>query len=116
MLEAYKESHYERTVLSKIDIALIAVELFLIIHLFMGFLSATEVQIEAAHLFLGGEFTTSFWVFVVILGLIFPAILEILELRGYKIPIWIPAALILFGGLAFRFIMVEAGQITRYLY
>ena len=89
------KSHYERTVLSKIDIALIAVELFLIIHLFMGFLAATEVQIEAAHLFLGGEFTTSFWVFVVILGLIFPAILEILELRGYKIPIWIPAALIL---------------------
>ena len=110
------KSQYERTVLSKIDIALIAVELFLIIHLFMGFLAATEVQIEAANLFLGGEFTTSFWVFVVILGLILPATLEILELRGYKIPIWIPAALILFGGLAFRFIMVEAGQITRYLY
>ena len=110
------KSHYERTVLSKIDIALIAVELFLIVHLFMGFLAATEVQIEAAHLFLGGEFTTSFWVFVVILGLIFPAVLEILELRGYKIPIWIPASLILFGGLVFRFIMVEAGQITRYLY
>lgn len=110
------KSHYERSVLSKIDIALIAVELFLIVHLFMGFLAATEVQIEAAHLFLGGEFTTSFWVFVIILGLILPAVLEILELIGYKIPIWIPAVLILFGGLAFRFIMVEAGQITRYLY
>ena len=110
------KSHYERTVLSKIDIALIAVELFLIVHLFMGFLAATEVQIEAAHLFLGGEFTTTFWVFVVILGLILPAVLEILELVGYKIPIWIPAFLILFGGLVFRFVMVEAGQITRYLY
>jgi formate-dependent nitrite reductase membrane component NrfD len=109
-------SHYERSVLSKIDIALIGVELFLIIHMFMGFLAATEVQIEAAQLFLGGDFTTSFWVFVVILGLIFPAVLEILELRGYKIPIWIPSFLILFGGLVFRFIMVEAGQITRYLY
>jgi formate-dependent nitrite reductase membrane component NrfD len=109
-------SHYERSVLSKIDIALIAVELFLIVHLFMGFLAATEVQIEAANLFLGGEFTTTFWVFVVILGLVLPATLEILELVGYKIPIWIPAFLILLGGLVFRFVMVEAGQITRYLY
>jgi len=110
------KSHYERSVLSKIDLVLIGVELFLIIHLFMGFLAATEVQIEAAHLFLGGEFTTMFWVFVVLLGLIFPAVLEILELVGYKIPIWIPSLLILFGGLVFRFVMVEAGQITRYLY
>ena len=110
------KSHYERKVLSKIDIILIGVELFLIVHLFMGFLAATEVQIEAAQLFLGGQFTTTFWVFVVILGLIFPALLEILELVGYKIPIWIPALMILFGGLVFRFVMVEAGQITRFLY
>jgi formate-dependent nitrite reductase membrane component NrfD len=110
------KSHYERKVLSKIDIVLIGIELFLIVHLFMGFLAATEVQIEAAQLFLGGQFTTTFWVFVVILGLIFPALLEILELVGYKIPIWIPALMILFGGLVFRFVMVEAGQITRFLY
>lgn len=110
------KSHYERKMLSKIDIVLIGIELFLIVHLFMGFLAATEVQIEAAQLFLGGQFTTTFWVFVVILGLIFPALLEILELVGYKIPIWIPALMILFGGLVFRFVMVEAGQITRFLY
>ncbi len=110
------KSHHERKVLSKIDIILIGIELFLIVHLFMGFLAATEVQIEAAQLFLGGQFTTTFWVFVVILGLIFPALLEILELVGYKIPIWIPALMILFGGLVFRFVMVEAGQITRFLY
>lgn len=110
------KDHYERKVMSMIDLVLIIVEIFFIIHLFMGFLASTEVQIEAAQLFLGGPFTVSFWVFVVILGLIFPAILEILELRGYKIPVAVPALLILFGGLAFRFIMVEAGQITRYLY
>ena len=110
------KSHYERSVLTKIDIVLIGVELFLIIHLFMGFLAGSAVKIEAAQLFLGGEFTTAFWGFVVILGLIIPVILEILELRGFKIPIWIPSLLVLFGGLIFRFIMVEAGQITRFLY
>lgn len=82
----------------------------------MGFLAGSAVKIEAAELFLGGEFTTTFWVFVVALGLIFPAILEILEIRGYHIPIWIPSTFILIGGLVFRFVMVEAGQITRFLY
>ena len=108
--------HSERKILSKVDLLLIGIELFFIVHMFMGFLASSEVQIQAAELFLGGEFTVSFWVFVILLGLIFPAVLEILELRGYKIPVVIPAVLILFGGLLFRFIMVEAGQITRYLY
>ncbi len=106
----------ERKVLSRIDLAFIVVELFLIVHLFMGFLAGSETAIEAAKLFLGGSFTVSFWVFVVFLGLIFPAVLEALELWGYHVPKWIPSALILFGGLMFRFVMVEAGQITRYLY
>ncbi|MEZ5195967.1 MAG: NrfD/PsrC family molybdoenzyme membrane anchor subunit, partial [Bacteroidales bacterium] len=110
------KSHQERSIMSKIDLVLIAIELFLITHMIMGFLAGPSVQLEAANLFLGGQFTVSFWVFVVILGLIFPAILEVLELVGYKIPVVIPAVLILIGGLVFRFIMVEAGQITRYLY
>jgi len=110
------KSHKERTILTKIDLALIGVELFLIIHMFMGFLAGSAVKIEAAELFLGGPFTTTFWGVVVIMGLIIPAILEIFELRGSKVPVWIPSFLILLGGLIFRFIMVEAGQITRFLY
>jgi len=107
---------HERKVLSRIDLIFIAVELFLIVHLFMGFMAGTAVKMEAAQLFLGGEFTISFWVFVVLLGLVFPATLETLELWGYHVPKWIPPFLILFGGLMFRFVMVEAGQITRFLY
>ncbi len=110
------KSHLERRIMSKIDLMLIIVELFLITHMIMGFLAGSQVQIEAAQLFLGGPFTVSFWVFVIFLGMVFPAILEILELTGFKIPVAVPAILILFGGLVFRFIMVEAGQITRYLY
>ncbi|PLX05647.1 MAG: nitrite reductase [Marinilabiliales bacterium] len=106
----------EQKLFSKIDLLLIAIEIFLIIHLFMGFLASTTVQIEAAQLFLGGPFTVSFWVFVVFIGLIIPAILEVLELKGFHIPVAIPAILILIGGLILRFIIVEAGQITRYLY
>ncbi|HAQ18282.1 MAG TPA: nitrite reductase [Prolixibacteraceae bacterium] len=110
------KDHKERKIMGRIDILLIIIELFFIIHLFMGFLAGSEAQINAANLFLGGKFTAPFFTFVVILGLIFPAVLEIFELKGYKVPILIPAVLILLGGLIFRFLMVEAGQITRYLY
>lgn len=110
------KSHHERKVLSRIDLLLIVIELFFITHMIMGMLAGSQVMIQAADLFLGGQFTVSFWVFVIVLGLLFPATLEILELRGFKVPIAIPALLILIGGLIFRFIMVEAGQITRYLY
>ncbi|NPD45270.1 MULTISPECIES: NrfD/PsrC family molybdoenzyme membrane anchor subunit [unclassified Lentimicrobium] len=109
-------SKKERLIFSRIDLLLIAIELFFIIHLFMGFLASGAVQIEAAQLFLGGDYTAIFWAGVVMVGLVIPAILETMELYGYHIPISIPALLILIGGLLFRFIMVEAGQITRYLY
>jgi formate-dependent nitrite reductase membrane component NrfD len=110
------KSHIERALFSKIDLGLIAVELFLIVHLFMGFLAGSQTSLEAANLFLGGEFTLVFWVFVVLLGLIIPFALELMELRGYKIPVLIPTLLVILGGLLFRFVMVDAGQLTRYLY
>ena len=95
---------------------LIGIELFLIIHMFMGFLASTQVQIDAAELFLGGSYTAVFWVLVVGMGLILPAILEILELKKYKIPVFIPAGLVLIGGLMLRFIIAYAGQESRWLY
>ena len=55
-------------------------------------------------------------IFIIGYLLIFPALLEIIELKGYKVPVMVPALLVLLGGLIFRFVMVEAGQITRYLY
>ena len=110
------KSHEERRIIGRLDLMYIVIELFFIVHMIMGFLAGSEVQIQAANLFLGGEFTVPFFVFVIALGLLLPALLEILELVGYKVPIMIPAVLVLLGGLIFRFIMVEAGQITRYLY
>ncbi len=106
----------EKEWFSRADLLLIAIELFFIVHMLMGFRASTEVQIRSAELFLGGEFTAVFWVFVISIGLVIRAILEIIKLKGYKVPVFFPAIMILLGGLIFRFIMVEAGQITRYLY
>jgi protein NrfD len=110
------KNHEERKLIGRLDLLFIAVELFFIVHMIMGFLAGSQVQIDAANLFLGGQFTVPFFVFVILLGLLLPAVLETLELIGFKVPIVIPAILVLLGGLIFRFIMVEAGQITRYLY
>jgi formate-dependent nitrite reductase membrane component NrfD len=108
------KNHHEKILFSKFDLVLIAVEIFLIIHLFMGMKAGSQVQVDTASLFLGGQYTAFFWVGIMGLGLVFPAVLEILELNRFNIPSWLPALFILLGGLAFRFIMVYAGQFSSY--
>jgi formate-dependent nitrite reductase membrane component NrfD len=110
------KSAAERKLFARVDLILIGIELFLITHMFMGFLASTQVQIDAAHLFLGGPYTMSFWIFVVIIGMVLPAILEIMELRKYHIPSFLPALLVLFGSIMLRFVFVYAGQVSRWLY
>ncbi|MFA9391474.1 MAG: NrfD/PsrC family molybdoenzyme membrane anchor subunit [Prolixibacteraceae bacterium] len=110
------KSHAERLAFAKIDLLLIAIEIFLIVHMFMGFRASTQVQIEASRLFLGGEFTALFWVLVMGIGLVIPAVLELGELNKKKIPYMVAPIMVLVGGLIFRFIIVHAGQISRWLY
>ena len=116
VIMGFSKNELERRLFSQLDLVIIAVELFFIIHLFMGLLASTEVQIEAAQLFLGGPYTLPFWIFVVFIGMVVPALLELLELRGQKIPVIIPVILILVGNIMLRFIFVYAGQASRYLY
>ncbi|MFC2124255.1 NrfD/PsrC family molybdoenzyme membrane anchor subunit [Bacteroidota bacterium] len=112
----WSDNPIERERMSKIDLVLIGIELFLIIHMFMGFKASTQVQIDAADMFLGGQYTLPFWIIVVFLGMVVPALLEFLEFKGRKVPMYIPALLILIGNISLRFIIVYAGQASRYLY
>lgn len=112
----FSKSEVEKRLFTRIDIILIGIELFMIVHLFMGHLAGTQVHIQAAQMFLGGAFTVPFWVFVVGLGLILPVILEILELKHKFIPAIVPVVLIVGGNLMLRFIVVNAGQASRWLY
>jgi len=112
----FSKSEVEKRLFTRIDIILIGIELFMIIHLFMGHLAGTQVHIQAANMFLGGAYTVPFWVFVVGLGLILPVILEILELKHKFIPAIVPVVLIVTGNLMLRFIVVNAGQASRWLY
>jgi formate-dependent nitrite reductase membrane component NrfD len=110
------KDHHERITFARIDLIVIVVELFFIIHMLMGFQASTEVQIEASKLFLGGDLTAPFWIFVVVLGLLVPAGLEIMELLKIKIPVIVPVVLILLGSFMLRWLMTYGGQMSRYLY
>ena len=97
---------------TEIDLMLIVIEIFLIIHMVMGYQAGTANQIEASKILLGGEYTISFWVFAFAIGLVLPMILKILELRGKKIPLIVPSLLVIFGSLMLRLVITYAGQIT----
>ena len=106
----------ERKLFNKILLGLILLQIALISHMILGYYSGSEIQLEAVQLIMGGSFTFMFIGFVIVLGLIIPFILELFTYQGFKIPVIIPVILILLGGIIFRFVMVDAGQISRYLY
>ena len=112
----FSKSHFERNLMSKIDLALIFIELFLITHMLMGMYAGSQVQLEAMQILISGDYTVMFFVFVIILGLLIPATLELTEIIGFKVPVIVPALLVLMGGFIFRIVMINAGQLTRYLY
>lgn len=112
LITILSKNHLEIKKFTKIDLWIIAIEIFMIIHLFMGMLAGNQAQINSVNIFLQGDFKNIFFGGVILLGLIIPAILEILELNGKKIPVFIPASMVLIGGLIFRIVMVQAGQIS----
>jgi protein NrfD len=108
------KSNTERHYFARVDLLLIAIELVLIVHMFMGFLASTQTQIDAAKLFLGGDYTAPFWIFVVGLGLLLPALFEWMEMKNRKIPWMVAPVLVLFGGIMLRFIIAFAGQVSQW--
>jgi protein NrfD len=112
----FSNNEEEKKIFVKLSMLLIVIEGFLFTHMFMGFLASNQVQLEAAEMFLGGDYTIHFWIFDVIVGLIIPLVLELIWLRKQNFSLKIVALLLLFGGIMMRFTMVHAGQAARYLY
>ena len=105
----------ERHLFTRIDFYAIILEMYLIFQMFFNMTQGPEIQVKTAEMFFGGEFTAVFWALFFMLGLVVPWILEILEMKGFKVPVAIPAFLILYGGLLFRVIMVIAGEISSFM-
>jgi protein NrfD len=111
----FSTNEKEQLFLTKMDLFAIIFEVILIGLLIIGMLTGGTQKMEALNLILGGAYTTHFWIFFMGIGIMLPLILEVMELKGFKVSHYLTATLVLFGGLIFRFIMVNAGQVSTWV-
>jgi formate-dependent nitrite reductase membrane component NrfD len=107
--------HQEVRFFTRVDLGLIGVEAVLLVLFIIGMATSSTQHQEALGLILGGPLTAVFWVLIMGMGLMLPAFLETLELKGKQIPSFLGAGFVLLGGLLLRFIIVEAGQLSSWL-
>jgi formate-dependent nitrite reductase membrane component NrfD len=99
---------------ARADVGLLAVELALIGLLVAGLATSSGAHQEAVRL-LFGPYALAFWGGLVLLGIAVPMALQALEL-AHRIPHTIVAPLlVLAGGFALRWILVDAGQASRFI-
>jgi protein NrfD len=104
----------ERTQLAWLDNLFLTIELGLIGLLLIGLLTSTEAHAEAARLLLGGPYTAVFWVGVVFMGILLPLVIQSLAVTHRIIHTPIAPVLVMMGGLALRFVIVSAGQLSHW--
>jgi protein NrfD len=104
----------ERVLLAQSDNVFLGVELFVLALFLVGLLNSTGVHIQAARLVLGGPFTAVFWVLVVGLGIVVPLLIQSLAVSRRVAHTPVAPLLVLIGGLALRFVIVYAGQVSRW--
>lgn len=105
-------SDAERSWFTKIDVALIVIELVLVGLFVINLATGSAKQIEALQCCTtDGPYFLAFWVVFVGIGLLLPLLFELLEMRGYgKSFAMVAAVLVLMGGYTLRHVMLDAGQ------
>jgi len=78
-------------------------------------LSSTQVQIQSAQILLTGPYAAVFWVFVVIMGILVPLLIQSLSVRHKIKHTPVAPIMVIVGGLILRFVIVAAGQYSHYL-
>jgi formate-dependent nitrite reductase membrane component NrfD len=116
----FSESAY---LLTASDLMLIGFELLaLFLFVMFAYLTVGNVKYAVAVILPGGEMALSFWLWVVFIGLLAPALAELvcvvpklLYHREYRVPRSVEIAVsiaVLNGGFMLRYVVVVAGQIT----
>jgi formate-dependent nitrite reductase membrane component NrfD len=105
-----EKDHEANDWLARADLGLIAFELAVMLLWLVGLSTQGPVYREAAALLLSGPWAPAFLGMVVFGGLVVPAALEGLALRGRALHSRLVPALVLGGGLLLRFVIVYAGQ------
>lgn len=116
----YHETGY---LLATTDLVLIGIEL-LVIFLFIMFahLTVGNLKYAMAMILPGGEMASTFWLWVVLVGLVLPALAElytVIPRMLYNVPFkahrsieFLVSVAVLIGGFMLRYVIVIAGQIT----
>jgi protein NrfD len=104
----------ERELLAKSDNVFLVIELFVIALFLIGLLGASQAHVDAARLVLGGPFTGAFWVLVVGVGVVIPLIIQVLAVSRRIQHTPLGPLLVMAGGLALRFVVVAAGQVSHW--
>lgn len=115
LVEAHPLDTKVGPVLAGADNSFLTIEAALLGLFLIGQATSTAAHQQAASLLLGGPYTAVFWVFVMGMGIALPLILQTLELGRRIRHTLAPAALVILGGLALRFILVYAGQQSQWL-
>jgi protein NrfD len=105
----------ESELLAKADNLFLTSELVVIALFFIGLLSSTQVQIQSAQILLTGPYAAVFWVFVVIMGILVPLLIQSLSVRHKIKHTPVAPIMVIVGGLILRFVIVAAGQYSHYL-
>ncbi len=108
------DDKYERELLAKADNGFLIFELFLFAQFIIGLLSSTQVHQNAAHLILSGPYAAVFWVFVIGMGIIVPLIIQLLAVNHKVQHTPVAPIMVIVGGLILRFVIVDAGQFSRW--
>lgn len=109
------KEHEEQHYFTKVDLGLIFVEFSLLLLFIIGMLTSSLQRARAVEIILGGPLTAVFWVMIVGIGLLLPALLKWWELKGKQIPTALSPALVLIGGLVMRYVFVQAGQLSTWI-
>jgi len=104
----------ERELLAKADNGFLIAELVFIALFLVGLLSSTQAHVQAAGLILGGPFGAQFWVGVVGLGIVLPLIIQLQAVEHRVAHTPVAPLLVIAGGLALRFVIVQAGQVSHW--
>ncbi len=104
----------ESELLARADNRFLLAELAILALFLIGLLTSGRVHAEAARLLLGGPYTAVFWAGVVIAGLVLPLLVQSLAVVHRVRHTPVAPVLVLAGGLLLRFVLVHAGQVSRW--
>ena len=104
----------EQVRMARLNNLWLTIELGLVGLLLISLRSATGAHAEAARLLLGGPYTAVFWVGVVFLGILLPLVIHSLAVTHRIAHTRVAPILVMLGGLALRFVIVSAGQLSRW--